>query len=245
MWCVAAGVAAADPIDLSSQTSFTLAHGEEMILQFSVWNYGKNNPGSSPYPTSVGLEIAGTPPAGAPVNTLTGSSGTYYSGDLLEGWISSLDGTASAPLYDHNAAKLGYGPGSLLLTPGSIYCNGAPTPAAMVDASVALTLDLSEQIFGPDVASRQSAADIYLLNLGNDVTIGLGRGYKLGSLISEPGVSGFGPAQTSGITESVTLVAELFQAQTEAVPEPATWMGAGVGMLIVSFAGRRWLAKKP
>ncbi len=45
------GSASATTLDLLGTSSVALAHGDQLAIRFSVWNYGWNNPGVSPYPT--------------------------------------------------------------------------------------------------------------------------------------------------------------------------------------------------
>lgn len=233
---VAVSTAAAGPIDLGGQNSFTLAHGDELVIQFSVWNYGRNNAGYSPYPTSIGLQIAGAPPGGS-LSAVPGSSDRYYGGYLLQGFLSSTDGSLTAPLYNADAAALGYGSGFLTLAPGTV--TNYSGQAALFAATAVISPSVSQEIFGPNVASSQSVAEIVLVNDGNDVTIGLGPGFSLRNAVSEPGVSGAGPAETAGITREVDLVQEEVLAPgPTAVPEPGTWMGgflalAGLGVLVL------------
>lgn len=210
--------ASANTIDLSGN-SFTFKQGEEMTIQFSVWNYGWHNPGVSPYPTSISLELIGANPAN--MHPL-GASGSYFPGFMLSGRIESLDGAASAPLKSAAAALLGLAAGSLVVTPATLYSAGGSSQVAALEATVSLDLALSEQIFGPDVMSRQSSALIVLRNLGADLTVGAGDGLSLRNAISEPSVTGFGSVQTAGITNRVTLMA---------VPEPAT-----MALVLLAFA---------
>ncbi len=102
-------------------------------------------------------------------------------------------------------------PGLLTVTSGTLYTGDSATPIGLIDAEASLSLTLSEQIFGPDIASRQSSALIVLRNLGADLIIGGGQ--PLANAISEPLVTGLGGMETSGLTRSVTLLG---------VPEPGT-----------------------
>lgn len=229
MVVVTATSAVAGTIDLTGQGSFVLSHGQEMTVEFSVWNYGYNNPGVSPYPTSLGFQLLGANPEGAQLAMVPGSNSRYFPDFLLQGTLESLDGTAFAPLGSTAAANLGLASGSLVLAPAVFYSSAGSIPVAAVDAEAALSLTLSEQIFGPNVASRQSSALLVLRNLGADLTIGIGNGVPLSSAISEPSIAGIGSVQTSGITNRITL--------TE-VPEPGTIaltfvMVFGTGGLIV------------
>jgi hypothetical protein len=208
-----AASAVAGTIGLSSPGSFVLSHGQELTIQFSVWNYGFNNPGVSPYPTSIGLEILGTSPGSAALANIPGSSGRYFSEFLLQGTLESLDGTAVAPFQSPAAALLGLSSGSLVLAPANFHGSTGSSAVASIDAEASLSLSLSEQIFGPNVTSRQSSALLVLRNLGADLTIGAGDDVTLRNAISEPSITGAGRVQTSGITNRLTVTD---------VPEPGT-----------------------
>lgn len=57
---------AAETIDVTSRTFATLRHGARLSAEFGVWNYGRNNPEYSPYPTGIGLLVIGADLAGVP-----------------------------------------------------------------------------------------------------------------------------------------------------------------------------------
>jgi len=210
---MAGTVARADTVNLTEGPPFTFQTGSDLFVRFSVWNYAANNRGSSPYPLSVGLQLLGAKPSISTVNTIPNTSGTYFGGYLLQGWLESSDGSVSTPFTSPDALRLGLAAGSLLLAPGIFGSNN--TPVAIIEADAALTMNLSEQIFGLDVASRGSGAVIHLRNLGSNLQVGLDGGYSLLSAISEPSISGYGPVMTSGITQSM---------QVTAVPEPGSFL---------------------
>ncbi len=204
----------ADTVNLTDGPPFTLRTGMDLFVQFSVWNYGVNNPGSSPYPTSVGLQLIGAQPF-LPLSAVPNSSGSYFSNYLLQGWLENVDGTVSTPFSNADALRLSLGAGSLIVEPGS----EGSSPVAVIEADAALTLGLSEQIFGPDVATRGSSAVIHLRNLGQDLQIGLDGGYSLLSSVREPSISGLGSVQTSGITQSISVTS---------APEPGSFALLGL-----------------
>ncbi|MDQ2900094.1 MAG: PEP-CTERM sorting domain-containing protein [Acidobacteriota bacterium] len=177
-----------------------------MTVQFGVGNYGRNNPGASPYPTSVDFQLFGPDLDPTKMALVPGSSQSYFSGYGVSGRLESMDGTTFLPLMDANATRLGLAAGSLLVGEGT-FGGGE---FAVIGASRALSLAQSQAIFGAD-----ASACIRLTNTGADLTIGLGAGYDIRDAISEPGIAGMGKVQTAGITRSV----EITQA-----PEPGTWV---------------------
>lgn len=219
--------AGADTVNLTSGPPFTFRSGSDLYVSFSVWNYAANNRGSNPYPTSVGLQLLGAEPSVSTLQAIPNSTGSYFGGYLLQGWLENTEGTASAPFSSPDASRLGLAPGSLLLSPGTFGTSN--TPVAVIEADSALTLNLSEQIFGPDIANRGSSAIIHLRNLGSDLQVGLEGGYSLLSAISEPSISGQGSVTTSGVTRSL---------QVTAVPEPgslALFAGAGLALAVLNL----------
>ena len=185
--------AAAGSIDVSAETYARVRHGAELRIDFSIWNYAANNPGSSPYPTHLGLWIAGQPQDG---------SGLF--GARLE----SLDGSESILFED-----------PLQLSSGEFHRDGAePLPIAVLSGSFDLILPLSERIFGDARAAR-----FILRNLGDEWMVGLGPGYTVRTSVFEPGIRGAGARAVGGITTGVVVEN----------PEPATWMLAAAGALLV------------
>ena len=204
--------ATADTVSLTEGPPFNFRNGSDLYVSFSVWNYAANNRGSSLYPTSVGLQLLGAQPSLSMLSAVPNSTGRYFSGYLLQGWLENSEGTVSSPFSNPDAVRLGLAPGSLILGPGIYSANAAPI--SVIEADAALTLTLSEQIFGPDIASRNSSAVIHLRNVGQDLQIGMDGGYSLLSAISEPSISGAaGRVTTSGITRGI---------ETTAVPEPGS-----------------------
>ncbi len=200
-----------------------LPRGSQLIVEFGISNYGLANPGVSPYPTSVGLQVYGMGIENTPIAEST-SKVQYFADYLLKSCLKSLDGSWSVPFADPLAAGLGYAPGAMLFRPGSL--NGAPV--AVATASQILDQTLAESLFGQNVASYSSAY-IVLQNAGADVEVGLGPGYTLRSAIVEPGIRGQGAVQTSGMTRRVSI---------GSVPEPATWVLLALG--VAALAASRW-----
>jgi len=168
---------AANAIDVTAETLAYVSPGDEIEILFGVWNYGRNNPGDSPYPTEIGLEIIGQP-------------GT---GSLFEGWLESLDGTVSIPF-------------SLLVTPGSFAAGGdPPIDVAVISGTVVISEATSELLFGANIGSYNDAARIRLLNLGDGFTLGIGPGYTVRNAASEPGIGGDGAVHTAGLTGQILV----------------------------------------
>jgi len=233
---MAAGSAplAARPFDVSDQIFVTVQTGEDLLIHFGVWNYGYNNPGVSPYPTRVGLMVLGQDPAGRPVGTIPDTTIEYFPGLVFEGWLESLDGSVSLPLYDSNAARLGLAEGLLVVTRASVTSSGGPAvPAAAINALQFLPVSTSEALFGAHIGSYDNAAVIRLHNWGANFQIGLGPGWTVGRSISEPGIGGLGPVETSGITGRVTMEN----------PEPSTWLLLGGGLTLLGWLARRYRSK--
>jgi hypothetical protein len=205
---------AAGPIGVGGETYAWVPAGEEIDIQFGVWNYARNNPGSSPYPTEIGLQVLG-------------QAGT---GSLFEGWLESLDGTVSVPFDDPNADLLGLPAGSLLVSPGTFAAGGgAPFDVAVIDGYVYLPEAESALLFGSNIGSYNSAARIVLLNMGEGFRLGIGPGYTVRYAVSEPGIGGDGPVETAGITGQVSVSA----------PEPATWLSIASALGALGLLARR------
>ena len=205
---------AAGPIGVGGETYAWVPSGEEIEIQFGVWNYARDNPGSSPYPTQIGLQVLG-------------QAGT---GSLFEGWLESLDGTVSVPFDDPNAGLLGLPAGSLLVSPGTFGAGGGdPFDVAVIDGYVYLSEAQSQALFGSNIGNYNSAAEIVLLNMGQGFMLGIGPGYTVRNAVSEPGIGGDGPVETAGITGLVSVTA----------PEPATWLSVAGALAALGFLARR------
>jgi hypothetical protein len=227
--------AEAGTVNITEGPPFNFRSGSDLYVSFSVWNYAANNRDSSPYPTSVGLQLLGAQPSSSALNVIPNSTNSYFSGYLLQGWLENSAGTVSSPFSNPDAVRLGLAAGSLLLEPGIF--SGGTSPISVIEADAALTLNLSEQIFGPDVASRGSNAVIHLRNVGQDLQIGMDGGYSLLSAISEPSVSGTGGVTTSGITRGI---------QTTAVPEPGSFtLLLLTGLAVLAFCVKRCRETEP
>lgn len=220
---------AAGRIDVSNQTFAWVHPGAGVEIHFGVWSYGWNNPGYSPYPTQLGLEIIGQLPSSlaAPIPD---STAAYFPGLLFTGWLESLDGTVSVPLYDPNADRLGLPVGTLLVSPGTFSAGGdSPLDVAVLAAFVSMSQETSEALFGANIGSRTNAALIRLDNIGQGFTVGIGPGYTARNSVSEPGIAGLGPAQTAGTTGQVEVVN----------PEPSTWLTLACALVLLGFLRRR------
>lgn len=219
---------AAGRIDVGDQTFAWVQPGARVEIQFGVWSYGWNNPGYSPYPTQLGLEIIGQLPS-SPAALVPDSTAAYFPGFLFTGWLESLDGTVAVPLYDPNADRLGLPIGTLLLAPGTFAAGGSPLDVAVLAAFVAMPQSTSESLFGPNIGSRTNAARIRLDNIGDGFTLGIGPGYTVRNSVSEPGVAGLGPVQTAGATGQVVV----------SNPEPSTWLTLAGAIALLGFLRRR------
>ncbi len=217
--------AGATAVDVTSQSVVTLPHGSQLTIEFGISNYSLNNPGVSPFPTSIGLQVFG--PQMSNARTAMADTTQYFADYLLQGCLESLDGFWSVPFNDPVAARLGYAPGAVLLKPG---ITGSMSPIAVATASQVLDATLSQSLFGQN-ATAYNSAYIVLQNAGADVDIGLGSGYSLRSAIFEPGIGGAGSIQTTGMTRTVTL-----GNSPSSVPEPGTWvlLAAGLACLMGS-----------
>lgn len=224
----------ASSIDITGQPFFTVPSGRDVTIHFGVWNYGRNNPDVSPYPTTVGLLAMGLYPSGYALANLPDTTQSYFPDFLFEGWLEALDGSISIPFQDSGATRLGFGPGILLATPGTIsFGGGAPVPDITLTGSVSFSLATSQALFGSNIGNYNNAAVIRLRNLGQPLTLGLGAAYPVGSSIWEPGIRGLGATQTSGITGPVVIPN----------PEPSTglMLAGALGLigLVRGFKKRR------
>ena len=216
----------ATAVDVTSQSLVTLPHGSQLTIEFGISNYSLNNPGVSPFPTFIGLQLFG--PQVSNARTAMADTTQYFADYLLQGRLQSLDGYWSVPFNDPTAARLGYAPGAVLLKPGT---TGSMSPIAVATASQVLNETLSQSLFGTN-ATAYNSAYIILQNAGADVDIGLGSGYSLRNAIFEPGIGGAGPVVTTGMTRTVTL-----GNSPSSIPEPATWVLLAAGLACL-FGGR-------
>ena len=220
----------AERIDVTGQTSVSVRTGQQLAVEFGVWNYGKSNPDYSVYPTELSFTVAGTKLDGHPVATLDGSTLSYFPDILFTGWLESLDGSVSFPLYDPPASALGLPLGSMLATLGAVTIGSDTVETMVLSGQIFLSDQEAQLLFGTNLSNYNDAAVFRIKNLGESFTVGFVPGYPLHAAISES-VRGYGPVQTSGITGSVTLIHN---------PEPSTWIllsGGLVGILV--FARRR------
>ncbi len=213
----------ASSIDATNLPGVSFDARSELSIDFGVRSYGANNPGFPPYPTTVGLLIAGAEPSVSDLATIPGTSIQYFSGYVFQGWLEASDGSASIPLYDPDAVLLGLPAGDLLLTPGTVTARGNTFDVAVLNASVSMSLEDSEALFGSNIASYNDAASFELSDLGQSFSIGLGPGYTVRNSIWEPDVQGLGPVQTCGITGEVMT----------ANPEPSTILTLVFGLALL------------
>ncbi|MGE5571307.1 MAG: hypothetical protein ACM3S5_19920 [Rhodospirillales bacterium] len=215
----------ADRIDVTGDSTAWVHTGASVTIEFGIWNYGLNNPGYSPYPTQVGLQVIGLRPD-SPSALIPNTTLQYFEGFVFQGWLESLDGEISVPLHDPNAELLGLPEGSLLVMPGLFHPGGnSHLEVAVLSAFLTLEAPVSAALFGANAGNYSNAARIRLWNQGAGFTIGIGPGCTVQNAVSLPAIGGLGPAQTSGITGQVTI----------ANPEPSTWLTLA-GALAV-FAG--------
>lgn len=169
--------AAAGPIDIGGLEHATLGPHGTLLVEFSVWNYGVNNPGFPP-PTHLGLTVLGLPPD---------STGEDYSFEVR---LESLDGSAWADFA-----------GPLSLVDGTFSAGGgAPIDVAVLSGSIDLTDELAAQIFADGLAAR-----FVIRDLGGSFVLGLGSGYTIRQSVWEPDVHGDGGWTVAGLTGSVTV----------------------------------------
>ncbi|MGE5648166.1 MAG: hypothetical protein ACM336_20505 [Acidobacteriota bacterium] len=132
-------------IDVTTQTFAQVHSGANLIVDFSVWNYGANNAGFSPYPTSLSVNIV----------TEALGEGEYR----LAGRIESLDGSVYVPLT------------SLTLLPGVFNSAGAPQIAVGVIHGSAR---LDEALFGPGMSARlviENLGPQFVVGIGPGYTV--------------------------------------------------------------------------
>jgi hypothetical protein len=216
-----AGAARADIIQLAT--------GAELIIAFEI-------PGNSTsiFPTTIGLDLAGSVPAGSAVAAIPGSSAQYYSGILLQATLQSMNGLASLPLFDADAWRLGLPTGDLVAD----VTTGAAGGTAMADAQVAVSLNAAEAIFGTG-----GEAEFVLKNLGGQITIGLGPGYSLSNAILAPLTTANGQMQTAGYLQNLEVTAAPTLFTVASVPEPAGICLAIAGGAIL-FWMRSWVKRR-
>jgi hypothetical protein len=213
---------AARTFDLTDAESARLRTGATVSIDFGVWTYAQNNPGASPYPTSLELMIL-APALTSDAAAIPDSTLQYFPGWLFEARLESLDGSAPVPFHDAAAARLGLPDGLLLVTPGTHQGR----EVALISASLAMSPAAAEALFGQNLGNYNDAARIWLSNLGEPLDIGLGPGYTVRQSVSVPNLAGAGDTRAAGLTGRVLLHN----------PEPSTWLLAAAGAALI--AGRR------
>jgi hypothetical protein len=210
------------PIDITGASSTVLPAQSHLTVEFGVWNYGFNNPDSSPYPTRIGFLLPGKIPASANVETAPGSTMSYYPEYRFEAWLSSLDGSVVIPWA---------GAHDLYAIPG-VICRGGCTDAMIIQGAFELTPAQSEALFGDNLDNFSNAALFHLVNHGLPFTLGSEAFPSIGQAIQFPGIAGAGIAQTGGLTGIATINN----------PEPATFLLASGALAL--FWGRKHLRRR-
>lgn len=197
--------ACAGNLDVTGASSVLLEPGVDLVAQFGVWNYGANNPGVSPAPTTIGVEIIGPAPEGVAAAWVPGTTLQYLPGFAMEVDLESLNGGISIPFLNDQSARLNIADTWLTPALGSVSVDGGSRDAAIFSATLRLSNAQAEAVFGPDLGSFNSAAVIRAHNIGESLRIGLGEPYSLQNAILEPGIGGAGPIQTAGIPGTIML----------------------------------------
>lgn len=211
-------------IDVTDQQLVTLSHGSELAIHFGVWNYGRNNPTFSPYPSSLGLNIVGLRPALSALTTMPGTTVRYADALLFTGALESLDGSFSVPLTNSYAALGGVSSRKITVQEGSIsFGEDSPLAALILTAEASFSLETSHRLFGPNIGNYDDGAVLRLRNLGADFTIGMGSSYTVRNSIMVPSVRGAGNTETAGIIGRVSATD---------VPEPSTWLLLAGGLML-------------
>jgi hypothetical protein len=220
---------AAEPVWIGADTFATVSSGTELLVDFSVWNYGRNNPGVSPYPLELGLLVAGPEP-GSPREAVPGSSLEYFPDLAFFGRLESWDGAVSVSL------------GTLWVTAGTVArSDGSLENVGVIDARTTLSLEESAALFATDLQAR-----FRLLALGDAFTIGYGPGYTVANAVSVPGVRGEGPVSTAGIVTGVALEPgfsrfsgdALLEPMSIEAPEPSTFIPLAVAGALFALLRR-------
>jgi hypothetical protein len=228
--------ALASVVDVTTEELARVHCGALIDAYFGVWNYGQNNPDVSPYPTTVGVQILGQVSSWFPeAVAVPDTTASYFPGLVFEGWLESLDGTITVPLFDPNASRLGLPVGTVVATPGTYQAGGQSVDVAVLAATAYMSEEMSELLFGSNVGNYDNAARIHLRNVGLAFIAGIGPGYTVQQSVLEPGVSGAGGTQTAGLTGHV-LVSN---------PEPATWLLVVGALAVVGWRVTRSRSGSP
>lgn len=202
-----------------------LPQKSELTVDFAMPGFNPANPGAL-FPTTIGLEIVGTVPAGSATALIPGSSQSYFTSILAEASLESLDGSVSLPLFDADSWRLG-------LTTGTLVADSTGGDTFMISAQVAVSLNASEAIFG-----NTGQAQFVIQNLGSAFTIGLGPGYSLSNAILAPLTANNGSVETAGYLQSTQIISPA-NSSIVGVPEPATLGIAAAGCTLLFWLRRR------
>jgi hypothetical protein len=213
------------PIGALRADVIQLAQGSELTIDFAMSGFNPSNPGAL-FPTTIGLELAGSVPSGSTTAPIPGSSQSYFTGILAQASLESLDGSVSLPLFDADSWRLG-------LATGSLVADSTGGNTFIISAQVAVSLNASEAIFG-----TTGQAQFVIQNLGNAFTIGLGPGYSLSNAILAPLTADNGSVETAGYLQSMEMTSPS-NTSIAAVPEPAAFGVATVGGAFLFWLRRR------
>jgi hypothetical protein len=221
-------VVKASPLDVTSAWNLDVAPDSKIGVLFNISNFVRSSGGS--YPTALSLQIIASE-AGGSITLIPGTSQVYFSDVLLNADLVSRDGKTVVPLAGLWTKNLGLNPGSLIMMPGSY--SGTAASVGIINATVSLTPEQSQALFGPYVASPESIAFLRIVNSGGALAIG-GSNLDVAAAITINGISGQGPVSTGGTTRKVFYVAP--------VPEPGTifHVTAAAALLLLCFCFRHY-----
>ena len=204
-----------------------LSPGSQLTVEFSMPGFNPSDPGAL-FPTTIGLELVGTVPAGSTASSIPGSSQTYFSGIILQANLQSMDGTVSLPLFDADSWRLG-------LSTGTLVADSMGGNSGIISAQVAVSLNESEAIFG-----TTGQAEFVIQDVSGYFTIGLGPGYSLQNAIFAPLTSDNGGVETAGYVQGMQVSPATVASDSLPVPEPATFGVAAAGGAVLFWLRRRF-----
>jgi hypothetical protein len=225
-YCCLLAAAFGLPIGALRADVIQLAQGSELTVDFAMPGFNPSNPGAL-FPTTIGLELVGSVPAGSATASIPGSSQSYFTSILAQASLESLDGSVSLPLFDADSWRLG-------LSTGTLVADATGANNFVIFAQVAVSLNASEAIFG-----TTGQAQFLIQNLGNAFTIGLGPGYSLSNAILAPLTANNGSVETAGYVQSMEMTQPPLGTSLAAVPEPATLGAAAAAGALLFWLRRR------